>query len=292
MGWLRKRAKAVKKGFKKLKKKFKLKKVLKIAAIIGAALVTGGAAVGAFTGGTATGIGGWMMNASNAILNFSVAGIPVGKVFTPFEMLGTGLGKGARGFTDFTGITEAGNVGNVTNANQAGEILKRSGMSEAEIARLTQDGEVIAAAQDYVTNYAGSGTYTMTDFESTKIENLGQGSGLVTGTGTAASTTTGASGAGSFGSSALGSAAGTVAINTASGLTTGYLSSLLEGDPERRGAMAGLNTEEGVYLDPVSSQYYQADINLADAYKNLTYGTADLGYLSQGLFEQDILRIT
>ena len=148
MGWLRKRAKAVKKGFKKLKKKFKLKKVLKIAAIIGAALVTGGAAVGAFTGGTATGIGGWMMNASNAILNFSVAGIPVGKVFTPFEMLGTGLGKGARGFTDFTGITEAGNVGNVTNANQAGEILKRSGMSEAEIARLTQDGEVIAAAQD------------------------------------------------------------------------------------------------------------------------------------------------
>ena len=56
MGWLRKRAKAVKKGFKKLKKKFKLKKVLKIAAIIGAALVTGGAAVGAFTGSIVGGI--------------------------------------------------------------------------------------------------------------------------------------------------------------------------------------------------------------------------------------------
>jgi len=283
MGWLRKRAKAVKKGFKKLKKKFNLKKVLKIAAIIGAALVTGGAAVGAFTGGTATGIGGWMMNASNAILNFTVAGLPVGKVFTPFKTIGTGLGRGARVITDFTGITEAGNVGNVSNANQAGEILKRSGMSEAEIARLTQDGEVIAAAQDYVTNYAGSGAYGLSEYDAAKT------AAASTGATTAATTTTGA---GSFGSSALGSAAGTVAINTASGLTTGYLSSLLEGDPERRGSMAGLNTEEGVYLDPVSSQYYQAEINLADAYKNLTYGTADLGYLSQGLFEQDILRVT
>jgi len=227
MGWLKKRYKAVKKGLKKLKKKFKLKKVLKIAAIIGGALVTGGAAVGAFTGGTATGIGGWMMNASNSILNFKVAGLPLGKVFTPFKMVGTGLGKGARAITDFTGITKP---------------------AATSTAAATGSGTSTAAA--------ASG------------------------------------GSGGFGSTALGSALGTVAVNTASGVATGYLTSLLEGDPEVRGSMAGLNTEEGVFLDPVSSEYYQANINLADAYKNLTYGTADLGYLSQGLFEQDILRIT
>ena len=231
MGWLKKRYKAVKKGLKKLKKKFKLKKVLKIAAIIGGALVTGGAAIGAFTGGTATGIGGWMMNASNSILNFKVAGLPLGKVFTPFKMVGTGLGKGARAITDFTGITKPA-----------------------------------------ATSTTGTATSTA----------------AATGSGTS----TAAAASGGFGSTALGSALGTVAVNTASGVATGYLTSLLEGDPEVRGSMAGLNTEEGVFLDPISSEYYQANINLADAYKNLTYGTADLGYLSQGLFEQDILRIT
>ena len=230
MGWLKKRYKAVKKGLKKLKKKFKLKKVLKIAAIIGGALVTGGAAIGAFTGGTATGIGGWMMNASNSILNFKVAGLPLGKVFTPFKMVGTGLGKGARAITDFTGITKPA-----------------------------------------ATSTTGTATSTA----------------AATGSGTSTAAATGG-----FGSTALGSALGTVAVNTASGVATGYLTSLLEGDPEVRGSMAGLNTEEGVFLDPISSEYYQANINLADAYKNLTYGTADLGYLSQGLFEQDILRIT
>jgi hypothetical protein len=236
MGWLKKRYKAVKKGLKKLKKKFKLKKVLKIAAIIGGALVTGGAAIGAFTGGTATGIGGWMMNASNSILNFKVAGLPLGKVFTPFKMVGTGLGKGARAITDFTGITKP--------------------------------------ATTSTTAATGSGTSTA-------------------GAASSAGASAGASSAGGgFGSTAFGQALGTVAVNTASGVATGYLSSLLEGDPEVRGSMAGLNTEEGVFLDPVSSEYYQANINLADAYKNLTYGTADLGYLSQGLFEQDILRVT
>ena len=241
MGWLKKRYKAVKKGLKKLKKKFKLKKVLKIAAIIGGALVTGGAAIGAFTGGTATGIGGWMMNASNSILNFKVAGLPLGKVFTPFKMVGTGLGKGARAITDFTGITKPA-----------------------------------------ATSTTGTATSTA----------AATGSGTSTAAATGSGTSTAAAASGGFGSTALGSALGTVAVNTASGVATGYLTSLLEGDPEVRGSMAGLNTEEGVFLDPVSSEYYQANINLADAYKNLTYGTADLGYLSQGLFEQDILRIT
>jgi hypothetical protein len=180
MGWLKKRYKAVKKGLKKLKKKFKLKKVLKIAAIIGGALVTGGAAIGAFTGGTATGIGGWMMNASNSILNFKVAGLPLGKVFTPFKMVGTGLGKGARAITDFTGITKP-----ATTSTTAA----------------TGSGTSTAAA-------TGSGTSTA-------------------GAASSAGASAGASSAGGgFGSTAFGQALGTVAVNTASGVATGYLSSL------------------------------------------------------------------
>jgi hypothetical protein len=283
MGWLRKRAKAVKKGFKKFKKKFNLKKALKIAAIIGAAIVTGGAAVGAFTGGTATGFGGWMMNAGNAILNFNVAGVPVGKVFTPFKMVGTGLGRGARVVTDFTGITEAGNVGNVTNANQAGEILKRSGMSEAEIARLTQEGEVIAAAQDYVTTYGGSGTYTMTDFENTKLANIGQG------TVTTASTTDAATG---FFDTSAGEAVAAVGTRVAGDVASGYVASLLAGDPQQRGTMMPGEEEQGVYLDPVSYTYYNADVDINKAYQEMTYGTADLSYLRQGLFSQQPIGVT
>jgi len=116
MGFLRKAFKKVKKGIKKVVrgvkkvvKKISKSKILKTIALVGAALVTGGAAVGAF-GGTlkASQIGQALIRAKNFITSLPV----VGTAAKPFEFLGTTLGTGAGKVTDFLGVTsEAGRLG-------------------------------------------------------------------------------------------------------------------------------------------------------------------------------------
>ena len=58
----------------KVQKKIRKSKLFKALVIAGAVIVTGGAAIGAFTGGTATGWAGWMMNASNTIAGGTLFG--------------------------------------------------------------------------------------------------------------------------------------------------------------------------------------------------------------------------
>lgn len=116
MGFLRKAFKKVKKGIKKVArgikkvvKKISKSKILKTIALVGAALVTGGAAVGAFGGQFASSaVGKALIGAKNFI-----TGLPViGTVAKPFEMLGTAVGTGAGKVTDFLGVTsEAGRLG-------------------------------------------------------------------------------------------------------------------------------------------------------------------------------------
>tara|TARA_B100000900_G_scaffold374855_1_gene356416 strand:+ start:875 stop:1642 length:768 start_codon:yes stop_codon:yes gene_type:complete len=119
MGFLRKAFKKVKKGIKKVVrgvkkvvKKISKSKILKTIALVGAALVTGGAAVGAFGGQFATSaVGKALIGAKNFITGLPV----VGTVAKPFEFLGAAVGTGAGKVTDFLGVTtEAGRLGSET----------------------------------------------------------------------------------------------------------------------------------------------------------------------------------
>ena len=121
---IKKAVKGVVKGVKKVVKKISSSKILKALAIAAAVVVTGGAAVAAFTGGTAASgtFAGWMMNASQAVTGGTLfgtstavaraAGTAAKFIATPFKAVGTALGSAAATVTDFTGLTtEAGRMG-------------------------------------------------------------------------------------------------------------------------------------------------------------------------------------
>lgn len=67
--------------------------------------------------------------------------------------------------------------------------------------------------------------------------------------------------------------------NVIGGVATGYLANkLTEEDPV--GAYgSGLGEERGLELTPLEIAYSQANIDINDAYKNLTYGNADASFL-------------
>lgn len=127
---LKKVVKKVGKGIKKVVKKVgkvvkkvTKSKLFKAIATIGAIVVTGGAAIGAFTGGAGLAgsgafaqFGNWMMTKSAAITGGTLFGqgaqglAGFGNTVTqlmskPFEYVGSAIGSGARAVTDFTGIT-------------------------------------------------------------------------------------------------------------------------------------------------------------------------------------------
>jgi len=121
VGGIKKVVKGVVKGVKKVVKKISSSKILKALAIAAAVVVTGGAAIAAFTGGTAASgtFAGWMMNASQAVTGGSLfgtstalargAGTAAKFIASPFKAVGTALGTTAAAVTDFTGLTtEAG----------------------------------------------------------------------------------------------------------------------------------------------------------------------------------------
>tara|TARA_A100001011_G_scaffold264059_2_gene272659 strand:- start:4867 stop:5913 length:1047 start_codon:yes stop_codon:yes gene_type:complete len=121
---VKKVVKKVVKGVKKVAKKIGSSKILKALAIAAAVIVTGGAAIGAFTGGTAASgtFAGWMMNASQAVTGFTVGGVNVGAIMKPFASVGKTLGNVAAGVTDFTGLTtEASRTGSVQASTISGK---------------------------------------------------------------------------------------------------------------------------------------------------------------------------
>ena len=96
---------------------------------------------------------------------------------------------------------------------------------------------------------------------------------------------TGGTGRGGF-KSFLGGAA----KKTAGDLVSGYAQSeLLAPDPT--GVVAGGTREPDVTLDPIQFAYQNLGVDVNDAYSNLTYGTADVGYASTPLYQQETLQV-
>ncbi len=162
---IKKAVKGVVKGVKKVVKKISSSKILKALAIAAAVVVTGGAAVAAFTGGTAASgtFAGWMMNASQAVTGGTLfgtstavaraAGTAAKFIATPFKAVGTALGSAAATVTDFTGLTtEASRTGiNVSQqAAIAGQPLTTPmpSLSEDQILQGLNPAEVAKAQQD------------------------------------------------------------------------------------------------------------------------------------------------
>jgi len=275
---VKKVVKKVVKGVKKVVKKIGSSKILKAIAIAGAAIVTGGAAIGAFTGGTATGFGGWLMNASNTISSGALFGTKAsglagaaqsaGNFLTkvaakPFASVGSSVGNIARGVTDFTGLTDAAKKGLVTSDEQAASILSRTGMSESDIAQLTAEGSsaLQGAAQTYVDTQGGVGTFTMADVDAAR----------------ATSSTTVASGVvDGAQSTGLREFGRTVGTRVATNVFTGAAMSAIQGDPELRGTTLPGGGKEGAgVFDPLRIYASENNINVSDIYNQVLYGNAD-----------------
>jgi hypothetical protein len=162
---IKKAVKGVVKGVKKVVKKISSSKILKALAIAAAVVVTGGAAVAAFTGGTAASgtFAGWMMNASQAVTGGTLfgtstalargAGTAAKFIATPFKAVGTALGSAAATVTDFTGLTtEASRTG--INVSQQAAIAGQPvttpmpSLSEDQILQGLNPAEVAKAQQD------------------------------------------------------------------------------------------------------------------------------------------------
>jgi hypothetical protein len=308
-GKFKKAVKKVVKGVKKVVKKIGSSKILKAIAIAGAAIVTGGAAIGAFTGGTATGFGGWLMNASNTVSSGALFGSAAGKsgaakFFTqagnfltktaakPFASVGSSVGNITRGVTDFTGLTksvtdsgvEKGLFGSpkglVTSDEQAKNILSRTGMSESDIAQLTAEGSsaLQEAAQTYVDTQGGVGAFSMEDLDSAR----------------ATSSTTVASGVvDGVQSTGLREFGRTVGTNVATNVLTGAAMQSIQGDPELRGTtLPGGGQERAGAFDPLRIYASENNINVSDIYNQALYGNADPSsmYGSQ-LYSQETIEV-
>lgn len=260
MGFLRKIVKKVKKGVKKVArgikkvvKKISKSKILKTIALVGAAIVTGGAAIGAFGGQLASStMGTWLTTASSKILATPV----IGTLAKPFQMLGTAVGTGAGKVTDFLGVTtEAGRqyVPGVSESVGAADV-----------------GKVFDAKTGVEIPLEQLGTKT--------VEEL---------TEEAATQATG--------NFARGTIAGDVARGVGTGVLTGAAMQYIQGDPEAVGALgAGLGEERGIEMNPLDRSYVQAGIDYRDIYSQLTFGTADPGFLASrypDLYQQQTLSL-
>tara|TARA_E500000318_G_scaffold58114_2_gene53819 strand:- start:149 stop:1087 length:939 start_codon:yes stop_codon:yes gene_type:complete len=277
---VKKVVKKVVKGVKKVVKKIGSSKILKAIAIAGAAIVTGGAAIGAFTGGTATGFGGWLMNASNTISSGALFGTKAsglagaaqsaGNFLTkvaakPFASVGSSVGNIARGVTDFTGLTDAAKKGLVTSDEQAASILSRTGMSESDIAQLTTEGSsaLQGAAQTYVDAQGGVGAFSMEDLDSAR----GTTSDAIVGTTVKGSQSTGLTGLREFGR--------TVGTSIATNVATGaIMAKITETDPTGTSIGAGGQERAGAF-DPLRIYASENNINVSDIYNQALYGNVD-----------------
>tara|TARA_E500000318_G_scaffold51206_1_gene47928 strand:+ start:387 stop:1145 length:759 start_codon:yes stop_codon:yes gene_type:complete len=246
MGFLKKIVKKVKKNIKKVVnvvkkqvkrtgkflKKLSKSKVLKTIALVGAAIVTGGAAVGAFGGTLASStMGTWLTTASSKILATPV----IGTLAKPFQMLGTAVGTGAGKVTDFLGVTsEAGRLGSEA-------LTYTPGVYDAKT------GELLTGEQ---------------------MAEIGLGSAPQT-------TSTGF----------FGSPAGQFVRDV--GMS--YVESKLQPEQEYQGQGREVRYDSAPspLLDPLQVSYAQPAVNLADAYNNLQFGTADPGYLATNLYRQE-----
>ena len=284
MGFLRKAFKKVKKGIKKVArgikkvvKKISKSKILKTIALVGAAIVTGGAAVGAFGGQLASStMGTWLTTASSKILATPV----IGTLAKPFQMLGTAVGTGAGKVTDFLGVTDKAARLINNDPTKAVEILERAGVSKDVIGQMTAQ-QNLDLAKAYIDVQGGTGAL--------QAQTLAQATGQALPEGVAAT----------FSPASVTSAAQTSSNllgRIGTGIQTGLQFASDVGsvyqqfqDPEmiQQGYAPGQAVEGPSVLDPLQIYYAQPAVNISDAYSNLQYGTADPGYLAANLYRQE-----
>ena len=263
MGFLRKVFKKVKKGIKKVVrgvkkvvKKISKSKILKTIALVGAALVTGGAAVGAF-GGTlkASQIGQSLLKAKNFITGLPV----VGTVAKPFEFLGAAVGTGAGKVTDFLGFTsEAGRL----NLDKIAFDPVNNSYLNIETGQPLTQSEISNLPASFKDTAQVSGSYLDA---SGKIVRAGDKVETVKQTG--------------FFDTTAGQFVRDVGMS--------YAESKLQPDPEIPGQYVGYGGDEQSMLDPLQVSFAQPAVNLNDAYNNLQFGTGDVGYLASDLYRQE-----
>ena len=262
------------KGVAKVVKKVAKSKIFKAILTAGAIYVTGGAALSSFgTAGTglfsSTGaFGKWATQYGSGIFSSGI-----GKaVATPFRVLGTGLGKGARAITDFTGITDPIGTESILSPTAATET--------ATEATVRFDGTTV---QPDAASTAASTTASdapIVRFDGTTVQPDAAS--------TAAST---AKGSGWKDYLARGTIVGDVVRGVGTSVATGYVMDKIN-PPFEEGRMAGLSLEGEGQLDPFAVYYGDGKpLSVAEAYSQLLYGTGDPMYNkgnTSNLYIQDL----
>jgi hypothetical protein len=251
MGFLRKAFKKVKKNIKKVIKSVKKQikrtgkffkklsksKILKTIALVGAAIVTGGAAVGAFGGTLASStMGTWLTTASSKILATPV----IGTLAKPFQLLGSAVGTGAGKVTDFLGM------GKLTGRQYVPGVSESIGASEVGKVYDVKTGKLLTGEQMAEIGLGAAPQQT----SSNVLRTVGTG------------------------------------LQLASDIGDVYQKFQ---DPQiiQQGDAADSEIDQGGFKDPLQVSYAQPAVNLADAYSNLQFGTADPGYLAANLYRQE-----
>lgn len=302
MGFLKKVVKKVKKGVKKLVsgvkkvvKKISKSKLLKTIAIVGAALVTGGAALGAFPGLASTQIGSAIVNAGNWISSLPV----VGKLTVPFSKAGAFAGEAL--------YTAGANLGFIKEADVAAKTLQAAGMDAATIQGLSS-AEKISQANAYIQGTQVSQLSSVATLSSEEIAKLGT-SEILKGTTAQAATFAGPAGAtaplSGFGEAAaqmtgravgtVGSAIGSAVGSAVTSVAGGYLASKVMGEPDPQGVYGSGSPEEQALnrYNDVEANYQNLGIDIRDAYNHMVYGPGDLGMANVGSLQmQETIKIT
>ena len=310
-GAVKKVVKKVVKGVKKVVKKISSSKILKALAVAAAVVVTGGAAIGAFTGGAAASgtFAGWMMNASQAVTGFTVGGVNVGAVMKPFASAGKMLGKAAAGVTDFTGLTtEASRTGSVQASAISGkpfgiestategavssgtqltteQIL--AGETPASIARASQMPSAQGALNLPSTLPSSvPGATTVSGYQLNIPTTIPGATGVSAGAGAAEqlavnvpkvlgkTPATEVAKTGFFDTTA-GKVVSTVGRTVGTAALTGMTQQYIAGDPEQQGSMAGAAVEGAEYSDPLKVFAAQKGIDTDSIYQHIMYGNSD-----------------
>ena len=256
-------------GVKKVVKKISSSKILKALAIAGAIIITGGAALTAFggTGALASSqFGTWMMSTSQSVLGGTAFGSAAGKSFIPRVLTQTGnfVAKvAAKPFGAVGGaIGSTARVGaNIFDPNQT----------------LFQSGPAATGPKPF-SSAALSGTGAPPP-----------PAPVVPGTPTVqtyAQTNPGSLTGNKWGDYVVGGVGSVIG-----GVATGYAQQeLLGGDP--RGVDAPLMNESKDSLGALQVYASNNNFNLNDIYGQLTYGTADPGYIaSTELYTQDTIGV-
>ena len=265
-GFVKKVVKKVVKGVKKVVKKVSSSKILKALAIAAAVVVTGGAAVAAFTGGTAASgtFAGWMMNASQAVTGGSLfgtstalargAGTAAKFIASPFKAIGTTAGNLAASVTDFTGLTtESSRIGITPEMQTAIDTAQvQAGVSGTGPTTLAgQNQAALEAAKT-----AGASPETLKALEAMNVQS-------------ASSVKPG------FWQSTPGKVIRDVGAGVATQVATGAAMQYIQGDPKTQGSMAGAAVEGAEFMDPLKVYAAQQGISTDNIYQNMMYGNAD-----------------